>query len=299
MRWIFIILILLTGCLPRTIIAPSESLYYEANKYFEDKNYPLAIEKYKQFIEKYPQSGLLTSAKLNLGMAYCYTEDFTGSLQILKTININDENMKKFINDIIKTCEEKTQKTLTAEKITELTQKEPINISVKDVYINNLGMLVIIGEVDKPSDVYTNGTKAQMKETKEFTISTLWKKGDPVQLTAISAQGEKGELDYFPDTDPPDKPAGLNTRNVTSNSVELEWDDNTEKDMAGYKLYYQLKGGGSSQEIPEIIKDNNYEIVGLQNLISGANKTFQFYLRAVDKTGNYSNPSAIHEETLP
>lgn len=296
MPWIFvIILILLTGCFPRTIVAPSESLYHQATQYFEDKNYSSAIEKYKQFIEKYPQSNLSTPAKLNLGMAYYYTENFTETLQILKTININDENMKKFIDDIIKTCQEKTATTET----TETTEKEPINITVKDVYIDNLGMLVIAGDVDKPSDVYINGTKAQMKENNEFTISTLWKRGTSINFTALDTQGNEGNLQYFPDTEAPDKPTGLRTRNVTSNSVELEWDDNAEKDLRGYKLYYQLKGGGSGQEIAGIIKDASYEVVGLQNLISGANKTFQFYLRAVDKTDNYSEPSAIHEETLP
>ena len=75
-------------------------------------------------------------------------------------------------------------------------------------------------------------------------------------------------------------------------------DENREEDINGYKLYYRLKGG-SLQEVQETITDTRYEIVGLRNLIQGANKTFQFFLRAVDKMQNYSSESDILEVTLP
>ena len=90
----------------------------------------------------------------------------------------------------------------------------------------------------------------------------------------------------------------LRTIRVSENTVELEWDESRDEDIKGYKLYYRLRGG-SLIEVQELISGTEYEVVGLFNLIEGANKTFQFHLRAVDKMDNISEPSDILEATLP
>ena len=48
-----------------------------------------------------------------------------------------------------------------------------------------------------------------------------------------------------------------------------------------------------------IIIDTKYDVVGLQGFVDGANRTFQFYLRAVDKMNNESDDSNILEADLP
>ena len=90
----------------------------------------------------------------------------------------------------------------------------------------------------------------------------------------------------------------LRTTNISSDSIAIEWDENSEEDIKGYKFYYRLRGG-SLQEIPEILEKNRYDVVGLQSMIDGANRTFQFYVRAIDKMNNESDDSDVLEVDLP
>ena len=303
MRWFLLfILVLLSGCTTVTvkkIVSPSESLYYQGNNYYENKDYKRALERYKKFTDDNLASSLFVPAKLNLGMCYFYLGNFNDAYQTLKVINIKDENLKIYLANVLKTCEEKLGKDTSFKPQGELAPQEKINIKVASAYVNDMGGVVVKGSLDKKARVSVGGVNAEVSEDNKFIATTSsWKKGKPIIIVAKNQDGSEGRLEYFPDAEEPDKPINLRIIHVTSNSVELEWDINTEKDIKGYKLYYQLKGGGPLQEVPEVIKATKYEAMGMQNLTEGANKTFQFYLRAVDAMDNYSLPSDILEVTL-
>lgn len=278
---------------PKLLVCPSEHLYCQANDLYEVKNYQTAIDKYKLFLDRYPQSELTTSVKLNLAMSYYYLNNCDDAYKILKSLNIQDKNLKSFLDKIISECEGK----ISIDKPTGTINTDNIIITITDAYLDDSDTLFIKGNVSEKSQVTVNGVSAAIKDNNEFTAITSWKKGTGVEIVA-RINGNETKLNYFPDSEEPKKPTNIRTINTTTNSINLEWDKNDEEDIKGYKLYYRLKNGGQ-QEVSEIIKKTDYEIIGLQRLVDGTNKTFQFYLRAIDKMGNYSNPSDIFEATLP
>lgn len=280
------------GQIVHKIAAPSESLYYEGNIYFKNKQYSTAIEKYKEFLEKNPGGLLATPAKLNLGMGYYYLADYQSAHQTFKTVNIADEKVREFLTKIIKDCE------TNLEKLTGPETKKEIVIKITDAYLDESGILTVKGTTDLPAKIIIDNVRTSVDKNNEFSVSISWKKGKPLIILAEDEQGNQGKLEYFPDREPPGQPEGLRAINVSSNFVELEWDSNREEDIKGYKLFYRLKGD-SLQEIPESIKDNDYELMGLENLVKDGNRTFQFYLRAVDKMDNVSDQSDVIEATLP
>ena len=298
MRWLLLVLLFFQGCsvaAVNTIVSPSESLYYEATRYYEDENFVVAIAKYKKFIDENPRSALVISSQLNLGMSYYHNKDLKQAHTILKSITIKDENVKKYVDRVIQICVD-----LLGDELTVVAAKAEgsINIEVIDVYADNFGSVVLTGKIDKVSSVFVEGAKAAINDDNTFTSTVSWKKGKSILIIAKEDSGLESKLEYFPDSEPPDDPESLTVVNTTSNSAEIEWDENDEEDIKGYKLYYRLKGG-SEIEIREIIEDTDYEIVGLGNLVQGANKTFEFYIKAVDKLNNISDSSDIAEGTLP
>ena len=290
-----------TTMVQHKIISPTDHMYYDGTSYFENKDFDAAIKKYSGFIEKKPNSDLAIPAKLNLGMSYYYIEDYQNAQTTLSSINIKDENIKAFIGKIIEICKNKAP-ALTKETTTPALAKTKIigkiNITIDNAYLDRIGNLTIEGSTDKPSEVIINKIKTTTKENNLFSASVSWKKGRPVKIIANNNDGYIGELSYFPDSEPPKEPKGLQVRNLSSNSVEIEWDNNNEEDLKGYILYYRLKGG-SLQEVRDIITNTDYEIVGLQALVIGSNKTFQFYVKAIDNMNNKSDDSDILEVILP
>jgi tetratricopeptide (TPR) repeat protein len=289
-------LILFFGCsLPlQKITAPSQTYYYQANQLMENKDYSQAIEKYQIFLKKNPSSSLYVPAKLNLAMSYYYSGKLKEAEETLKTIKIEDPAIKTFIEGILNKC---AQQTKTVDQPQE-TQAGKINIEIIETSVDDLGTLTIKGKTNQPAAVYINNALAQTSENNQFNLNLPWKKSNAIILLAKDALGNSGTREYYPDSEPPQKPSGLSVINTSSNSAQIEWEANQENDINGYKLYYQLKGS-SRQEIPDLISKTHYEIIGLYNLSTPTNKTFQIYLRAVDKMNNYSDTSDILEITLP
>lgn len=302
-----IVLLLISGCTTMDhskIVSPSESLYYRADKQYEDKNFREAIDLYKEFLEAAPKSDLAVPANLNMGMSYYYSGDYKEAYLTLKEIDLEDENIKEYVEGILNICKAEAGDEIKAEeqvKDAEATKKGAggqIQVEVTDAYIDDFGSVVLTGKTNRVLTVLVDGKKAALNENNVFTASASWKRGKSILVVAKDDSGGKRELDYFPDRENPDEPEGLRARNTSENSAEIEWDENTEDDIKGYRLYYRLKGG-SSREVPEIIEETNYEVVGLQTMVEGANKTFEFYVRAVDKMNNESDDSDILEVTIP
>ena len=93
------------------------------------------------------------------------------------------------------------------------------------------------------------------------------------------------------DTTPPAAPTGL-TAAAGNRKVSLNWDDNTESDLAGYRVYRQ-KANGAWPSSPLAKPSNSaFDVTGLKN-----DKTYTFRVTAYDQAGNESDPSGAVSAT--
>ncbi len=308
MRFPLLIVVLLatSGCTTMDhsqIVSPSESLYYQANRSYEVKDFDSAIDLYKKFLDQKPRSDLATPAKLNMGMSYYYSGDYEQAYATLKDIILEDPNIKEYVAGVLKICEAEAGEAIKAKEQTLLaaasdTTAGQIQVEVLDAYLDNFGSVVLRGKTNRVLTVFVGDKKAALDGNNVFTASVSWKKGRSITITAQDDAGGSKAIDFFPDSESPEEPRGLRQVSVSTNSAEVEWDRNSEEDVKGYRLFYRLKGA-STREVPEIITRTSHEVVGLQTYVDGLNKTFQFYLRAVDKMNNESSDSDILEVTLP
>jgi len=305
--FLLIFSLLVCGCTTmehNAFVSPSESLYYKANQSYEDKEFSAAIGLYNEFLEAKPRSDLAVPAKLNLGMSHYYSGDYKQAYLTLKEIGIEDENIKEYVGGILKICEAEAGDEIKAEKKAELaaatdkTKAGQVKAEITDAYVDDFGSVVLTGKTNRIAAVTVNGEKVALDGNNVFTASVSWKKGRSITIAAKDESGGSSEFDYFPDGESPEEPEGLSVINTSSNSIEIEWEENDENDMKGYRLFYRLKGG-STKEVPEIIEDTKHEVVGLQGFVEGANRTFEFFLKAVDKMNNESDDSDILEADLP
>lgn len=303
---ILLLLLMLTasGCTTmgkNSFVSPTESVYFDAEKKFENGAYHSAIQLYEQFLEAKPRSELAPAAKLNLGMAHYYNEDYKLAYDAFKDLTVEDENIKKYVDEILEICKTEAKDEIEAEEKVKIAKAEKaaeageIEIIVLDAYLDNFGAVILKGTVDQESTVTIENKKINPDDNNIFNATAAsWKKGDSILITATGTDGSIGELNYFPDGEEPLKPERLRTINITSNSIEIEWDENDEEDIKGYRLFYRSLGG-SLREVQELIADTQHEIVGLAG--RGSN-TIEFYLRAVDKMDNESEDSDILQADL-
>ena len=288
------------------LMNPSSYLYEKGNKHYENGDFAKAISKYKEYLEKNPNSVLSVSAELNIGMSYYYMDDYVNAFNTLSEINIRDDEIKTYILDILKECKEKAgdeikaiaqEKQQASMQTAQTGQGNEIKISVIDAYLDDFDELVIVGQTSLTADVFINENKINSQNNR-FESTLSWKRGERVVIEARDKDGNSGVLDFFPDSEPPDPPDRLFVSSSSSNSMEVRWDDNEEDDIKGYRLYYRRRGG-SWIEVRELIEDTDYEVVGLSNKVSPTERRIQFQLKAVDKMNNESDPSDILEEELP
>jgi len=300
-KYVWVTFFLVCGCTSMehaAIVSPSESLYYKADRLYEDRAYDDAIKLYEQFLEAKPRSDLAVPAQLNLGMSHYYLEDYPRAYQTLKAIDLKDVNVKIFIEKVLMTCKTKAGDEIQALETARLDTSAgqaadgQIEIRVVDAFLDDFGSLNLQGTVNRAASVTVDGKPAVLNRDNVFSASTDWKRGKSIAIEA-AADGSRGTVDYFPDSEPPREPEGLRALNTTSNSVEIEWDDNREADMRGYRIFYRRQSG-ALKEVPGIVKDNRYEVIGFL-----AGSTVDFYLRAVDKMNNESEDSDILQVTLP
>jgi aryl-phospho-beta-D-glucosidase BglC (GH1 family) len=91
------------------------------------------------------------------------------------------------------------------------------------------------------------------------------------------------------DTTPPAVPTGLTATAVSSSSINLDWADNTDSDLAGYKVYRSTTSNftpGSANFVKQVTT-SAYTDTGLT-----ADTTYYYKVTAVDTSGNESQPSA-------
>ena len=88
---------------------------------------------------------------------------------------------------------------------------------------------------------------------------------------------------------PPVAPIGLKAIAVSSSSIDLDWRDNTESDLVGYKVYRSTMSNftpGSSNFVKQVTT-SSYIDTGLN-----ADTTYYYKVTAVNTNGDESQPSA-------
>lgn len=95
-----------------------------------------------------------------------------------------------------------------------------------------------------------------------------------------------------PDTTPPASPANLSAT-ANDGSINLNWDDNGESDLAGYNLYRSISSDGSYIQINgSLVSNSNYT----DNSVSNGT-TYYYLVTAEDHSGNESSYSSMTSAT--
>jgi hypothetical protein len=140
-----------------------------------------------------------------------------------------------------------------------------------------------VGASDQPA--YTDST-ADYGKAYEYTVQGAMKAG------AGEAESEpSGGVTITPvDTFPPAVPTGLNAL-LGAGSIELVWDRNTEKDVAGY-FVSRAEGDG-----PFVRQGDRVDAPSFSDRAVQAGKRYRYRVSAVDLLGNESSPCAPVEMT--
>jgi predicted phage tail protein len=116
--------------------------------------------------------------------------------------------------------------------------------------------------------------------------------GEPIESS------ESNILQILPkDTFAPSAPAAI-TLAATPTTISIFFATNPEKDVTGYRIYRSEDANldKSKWELltTEILTTNTYQDSRVQS-----GKTYYYYLTAIDKAGNISEPSEVVSETVP
>ena len=125
------------------------------------------------------------------------------------------------------------------------------------------------------------------------------------QLKVSASNAESKDVNRainVPDMNPPANPGNLTATTINNGNIKLIWSANTEKDLAGYKIYYgtdSLFNGTDADQGPSpiiISTFNEYTLTGLN-----PDTTYYIAVKSFDMSGNesgYSNiVSQVPEET--
>jgi fibronectin type 3 domain-containing protein len=91
---------------------------------------------------------------------------------------------------------------------------------------------------------------------------------------------------------PPAAPKGLQG-STAPNSIELNWERNTEEDLNGYRVY-RGEGNGALEKIADVTAVPSYSDRKVEH-----GKSYRYAITAVDQAGNESPRSAPVEVTMP
>jgi len=114
-------------------------------------------------------------------------------------------------------------------------------------------------------------------------------------ITAVDTSFNEGDVSNQanattlpPDLTPPATPIGLTATTMGSSRIELDWNDNTESDLAGYIIYRSISSGFTPSSSNEIAETTSSQIsdTGLSS-----DTTYYYKVIAVDTSNNPSNPS--------
>lgn len=131
-------------------------------------------------------------------------------------------------------------------------------------------------------------TTAEFAKPYTYEVQRIVKLADGKEAeSAASAPQGITPIDKFP----PAAPTGLHAT-LSPSSIELTWQQNTEPDLAGYRVYRAV-GSGPLRRIAEVSQIPSYSDHGVE-----AGKTYRYAVSAFDQSGNESDRSAPIEVTM-
>ncbi|MBY9005441.1 MAG: endo-1,4-beta-xylanase, partial [Candidatus Lokiarchaeota archaeon] len=136
------------------------------------------------------------------------------------------------------------------------------------------------GDYSVPDGAFKGEYKITISHSGETTEETIILDQDMIINIALPI----GPID----TEPPVAPTNLNVNAISSSEIDINWNDNTEIDLARYKIYRNIVQGFTPNEnllIAEITT-NSYIDTGLT-----ADTTYYYKVTAEDEWMNESNPS--------
>ena len=116
--------------------------------------------------------------------------------------------------------------------------------------------------------------------------------GEPVESSESNIQ------QILPkDTFPPDAPAAI-TLAATPTTISIFFATNPEKDITGYRIY-RSEDATLDKEKWELLTTEILTTNTFQDSRVESGKTYYYFLKAIDKAGNISEPSDVVSETVP
>jgi prepilin-type N-terminal cleavage/methylation domain-containing protein len=138
------------------------------------------------------------------------------------------------------------------------------------------------------TEVTDEDTESAYKQLK-ISVSKKPPMKAPVKVvTQIYPLGQGGQSSQ--DITPPAKPNGLIATATGPSSINLNWNDNTEDDIEGYKIYRSTTGGFTPAGDNFVIKITNSEYTDIGPGLE-PDTTYYYKVIAVDTSGNESEPS--------
>jgi hypothetical protein len=116
--------------------------------------------------------------------------------------------------------------------------------------------------------------------------------GEPVE------SGESNIVEILPrDTFPPSPPAAI-TLAATPSTISIFFATNPEKDVVGYRLY-RSEDPTADKTQWQLLTPQSITTTTFQDSQVDGGKTYHYYVTALDKAGNVSEPSDVVSETVP
>jgi fibronectin type 3 domain-containing protein len=133
--------------------------------------------------------------------------------------------------------------------------------------------------------------------TGEFSSTTVTVEVNDGRLTVDAIGGHNTKINYLiidevvADTTPPAAPTGL-TAQAGNGEVVLDWNDNGEADLAGYRVLRSTDASSGFAPIGSLLTNSIYTDTSAVNA-----ETYYYQVRAVDEAGNLSPASTVVNAT--
>ncbi len=144
------------------------------------------------------------------------------------------------------------------------------------------------------TDVSFNDKNFEFEKVYEYFVRTvsLGNNGEPVESL------DSNEIEVNPkDTFAPSPPSAL-TIAAAPNNLSIFFAVNVEKDIVGYKIFRTTNPNQPKSEWMLITKETLLSNT-FQDFAVESGKTYYYYLIAIDRAGNVSQPSEVISETAP
>jgi chitodextrinase len=213
-------------------------------------------------------TGSFSDTGLTSGSSYTYkvtTIDTLGneSLGTEIVVSTNDVTPPAEVTNLTETHTDTT---------VDLSWSNPLDTDFSNVNIYQDGVKIATGVIGTTYSV-TGLTKETTYSFKVTTVDTSGNESAGNSISAITA----------PDTTAPSAPTGLDG-SAGNGFIVLNWDSNTEVDLAGYNIFMSSDAGLTfSQLNTNLVTKSDFYVDGLTN-----GTEYQFYVIAVDTSKNES-----------